>query len=142
MGALHRDKRVGLTTVVDIASLLLESAWCNSIPSRTLYYNYTYIVAKAEECRSDLEGRGVGDVDRTWLLILVTTRSILIFPTANALGYDRKSCMEDDIYPNQDFTYDFMDQTLCMRAISGQEPLIVRVVWRTTYIRINILLTI
>ena len=54
---------MGLTSVVDIASLLIESAWCDSMPSRTLDYNDTDIVAKAEECRSDLEGRGIRDVD-------------------------------------------------------------------------------
>ena len=59
-------------------------------------------------------------MDCRWLLILFTTRHIVILPTANALGYDRKSRMEDGIYPNQDFPYDLMDQTLCMRTIVGQ----------------------
>ena len=63
LGALHGDYRLVLTSVVDIASLLIESAWCDSMPSRTLDYNDTDIVAKAEECRSDLEGRGIRDVD-------------------------------------------------------------------------------
>ena len=57
-------------------------------------------MARAEECRSDLEGRGVGYVDRIWLSILVTIRCIVIVPTENALGYNRKSCMEDGIDPN------------------------------------------
>ena len=77
-------------------------------------------MAKAEECRYDLEGRGVGDVDRRWLSILITTRRIVIFPTANALGYDRISRMEDSIDPNQYFPHDLMNQTLCMRTISGR----------------------
>ena len=77
-------------------------------------------MSKAEECRSDLEGRGVGDVDRRWLSRLVTTRRIAIVPTENALGYDRKSLMEEGIYPNQYFPYDLMDQTLCMWNISGR----------------------
>ena len=59
LGALHGDKRVCLTAVVDIASLLVESAWCDFIPYQTSDYNDTDIMAKAEECLSDLERRGV-----------------------------------------------------------------------------------
>ena len=94
---------MGLAAVVDVASLLLEFAWCNSIPSRTSYYNDTDIMAKAEACRSDPGGIYVGDVERRWLLILVTMRSIVIVPTINVLGHNRYSCTEDGINPNQDF---------------------------------------
>ena len=120
LGALHGDERVSLTAVLDIASLLLESDWCDSMPSQTLDYNDTDIMAKAEEFLSNLEGRGVGDVDRRWLSILVTTRRIFILPTVNALGYDRNSRMEDGIDANKYFPYYLMDQTLCMQTISGR----------------------
>ena len=120
LGALHGDDSVGLTVVVDIASLLLEYSWYDSIPSRTSYYNDTDIMAKVEEFRSNLEGRGVEDVDRRWLSIFFMTRSIFIVPTMNAPEYDHKSCTEDGIDPNQDFPYNLMDRTLCMRTIYGQ----------------------
>ena len=110
---------MGLTAVVDVASLLLEFAWCNSIPSRTSYYNDTDIMAKVEEFRSNLEGRGVEDVDRRWLSIFFMTRSIFIVPTMNAPEYDHKSRTEDGIDPNQDFPYNLMDRTLCMRTVAG-----------------------
>ena len=32
LGALHGYERLGPTAVVEITSLLLESAWCKSIP--------------------------------------------------------------------------------------------------------------
>ena len=119
-GALHGDERVGPTAVVEIASLLLESAWCESIPSRPSDYNDTDIMAQAATCRSDLKGRGVGDAERRWLSRLVTTRRIVIVPTANALGYDRKQRTEGGIDPNRDFPYDLEDATQCMRTVAGR----------------------
>ena len=89
--------------MVEITSLLLELAWCESIPSRILDYNDTYIMAEDEACRYVIEGRVVGDAERIWLSRLVTTRRIVIVPIANALGYDRKSQTEDCINSNQDF---------------------------------------
>ena len=50
---------------------------------------------------------------------MVTTRLIVIVPTANAMGYDCKSRMEDGIDPNQYFPYYLMDRTLCMRTVAG-----------------------
>ena len=89
--------------MVEIASLLLESAWCKTIPSRPPDYNDIDIMTKAEAFQSDLEGRGVGDAERRWLSRLVMMRRIVIIPTANALEYDHKSRMEDGMDPNQDF---------------------------------------
>ena len=66
-------------------------------------------MAGAVPCQSDLEGRGVGDADRRWLLRLVTTRCIVIVPTVHTMGYDCKSPTEDGIDPNQNFTYDLTD---------------------------------
>ena len=47
-GSLHGDKRVGPMEVVEIASLLLESAWCESVPSRPSDYNNIDIMAEAD----------------------------------------------------------------------------------------------
>ena len=60
-------------------------------------------MAEAEACGSDMEGRGVGDAERIWLSILITTKRIFIAPTVNALGYNRKSHIEDVIDLNQYF---------------------------------------
>ena len=49
LGYLNGYERVGLTAVVEIASLLFESTWFNSIPFLTSDYNDTDIMAKAEE---------------------------------------------------------------------------------------------
>ena len=59
-------------------------------------------MAEAEACQSDLKERGVGDAECRWLSRLVTTRRIVIVPTANALEYNHKSRMEDGIDPNLD----------------------------------------
>ena len=101
--------------MVEIASLLLELSSCDSIPSRPLDYNDTDIMAEAEVCRSDLEGRGVGDVEHRWLSIFVTTRHIVVVPTSNLLGYNCKSRTEGGIDPNQYFPCDLMDQTQYMQ---------------------------
>ena len=57
-GSLHGEKRVGTMVVVEIASLLLGSACCESIPSQPSYYNNIDIMAEAEACRSDMERGG------------------------------------------------------------------------------------
>ena len=57
-------------------------------------------------------------MERRWLSRLVTTLCIFIVLTADALGYDCKSRMEEFIDPNQSFPYDLMDQTLFICAIA------------------------
>ena len=54
-------------------------------------YNDTDIMAEAEACQSDLEGRGVVDAENIWLPRLVTMRRIVIIPNVNALGCDSKN---------------------------------------------------
>lgn len=113
-GALHGDERVGPTTVMEVAMLLLEAAQCES------YYYYTS-ENQYEGCKEELRKKGVHD-DRTrrWLARLVATRRIIVVPSANALGYYRNEREEDGIDPNRDFPYDLMDATQCMQTVAGR----------------------
>jgi hypothetical protein len=115
-GALHGDERVGPTTVMEVAILLLEAAQCESY-----YYTSETQPQKYHGCREELRKKGVQD-DRTrrWLARLVTTRRIIIVPSANALGYYRNEREEDGIDPNRDFPYDLLDATQCMQTVAGR----------------------
>ena len=73
-------------------------------------------MTESEACRSDLEGRGVGDAYRRWLSRLVTTRGVFIVPNTNAPGYDRKSWTEDSIHLNRYFPKNLADQSDSMYA--------------------------
>jgi Zinc carboxypeptidase len=107
-GALHGDERVGPTTVMEVAILLLEAAQCEN----KIFY---------DECREELQRKGIQD-DRTrrWLARLVATRRIIIVPSANALGYYRNEREEDGIDPNRDFPYDVVDTSQCMQTVAGR----------------------
>jgi hypothetical protein len=104
-GALHGDERVGPTAVVETASLLAYAASCESSPTVT--------------CKTRLSDMGIDDANRQWLARLVTTRRIVIVPTANALGYARGVREEGTIDPNRDFAFD-QDPDLCMRSIAAR----------------------
>ena len=58
-------------------------------------------MADAKSCRITLEQKGINDKHRQWLARLVTTRRIVIVPTANALGYYQNIREEDGIDPNR-----------------------------------------
>lgn len=74
----------------------------------------------ARNCRSALYDRGIDDVHRKWLARLVSTRRIIILPTANALGYYHKRRLENNKDPNRDFPYDLKDNTACMTTIAAR----------------------
>lgn len=129
-GALHGDEVVGPTTVMETAHLLLEAATCESLPQGRAW-NGTYYVALSEEelkeelqlatnCREALAKRGVFPVHRKWLARLVTTRTIIVVPSANALGYFRRTRKEGDIDPNRDFPFDRNNDTNCLESIAGR----------------------
>eukprot|EP00934_Nitzschia_sp_Nitz4_P005610 Nitzschia sp. Nitz4//scaffold51_size120721//27077//29260//NITZ4_003719-RA/size120721-processed-gene-0.113-mRNA-1//1//CDS//3329553838//5600//frame0 len=113
-GCLHGDERVGPTSVMEAAQLLLESAACEGLP-RTREER-----PDAHACRQALYKKGVYDVHRKWLARLATTRRIVIVPTANALGYFRKVRTEGTIDPNRDFPYDVTDPSMCMQTIAAR----------------------
>mmetsp|Transcript_1411 Transcript_1411/g.2591 ORF Transcript_1411/g.2591 Transcript_1411/m.2591 type:complete len:1395 (-) Transcript_1411:931-5115(-) len=218
-GALHGDERVGPTAVLETAAILLESAWCESLPRVVLgdamggkrvsdevddepsrrikkkvksgnrYRRHKtggwqrrrrrrrrskverrqrvirsakvekgeqeYIAQKMRQrrqellaqedvqrprstaatyyppdqldeariCRASLSSRGIAGAERRWLARLVSTRRIVILPTANALGYARNVRHEgdkQDLDPNRDFPFDLADPTMCMRTVAAR----------------------
>jgi len=91
-GELHGNERVGPTTMMEFARLLLESyAAC----------------------------------DNPWLQRLVNTRSIVIMPSTNALGYFQDVREENHVDPNRDFPID--NPSSCMTTIAARA---VNEVWR------------
>jgi Zinc carboxypeptidase len=105
-GALHGDERVGPTAVVEMAQIVLRAAACEA--------------NLRESCRASLLAMGIKDRDRRWLARLVTTRRLVIVPTANALGYDRNQREEGEVDVNRDFPFDVLDSRDCMRSVAAR----------------------
>jgi hypothetical protein len=126
-GALHGNERVGPTATLETAKLILEAAYCESLPrySKAPDLNtedgsdWSLEVQEALACRENLAGIGIKDTQRKWLARLVTTRRIVISPMTNALGYDRNTREEGTIDPNRDFPFD-QNPTECMQTIAGR----------------------
>ena len=118
-GCLHGNERVGPSSVTEAASLLLEAAACVALPTDPADATS---VADAIACRRDLDERGIGEAHRRWLARLVSTRRIVIMPTANALGYYQNRREEGGIDPNRDFPFDIEpnDSDKCMQTIAGR----------------------
>jgi hypothetical protein len=99
------NERVGPTSVMEAATLLLEAATCESRPHKSDSPHDASTIgdemADAKSCRMALGGKGINDKHRQWLARLVTTRRIVIVPTANALGYYQNTREEDGIDPNR-----------------------------------------
>lgn len=104
-GALHGDERVGPTAVMEAAKLLLQAAACQA--------------NGGSQCQLDLQNQGMTNKQRQWLARLVTSRRILIVPTANSLGYYRIDRNEDYVDPNRDFPFD-PSSTSCMTTIAAR----------------------
>jgi len=113
-GCLHGDERVGPTSVMEASHLLLEAAYCEGLPRDASE------IKIANECRADLKDKGIDDVQRKWLARLVSTRRIVVVPTANALGYYRDTREEENIDPNRDFPYDLINYDTCMQSIAAR----------------------
>jgi hypothetical protein len=137
-GAVHGNERVGPSAVVEAAKLLLDAAYCESLPGimPSKYNNdeneeefdvntemgaeWLLQADKGRTCREELYKRDISDDQRQWLARLVTTRRIVILPTANALGYDQNRREENGVDPNRDFPFDVLDKTKCMQTIAGR----------------------
>jgi Zinc carboxypeptidase len=135
---LHGDERVGPTSVMEAANLLLEAASCEALPrwnktavddphsaqsqhSSTIHHTaWQSELEEAKKCRNTLRAKGIDDIHRQWLARLLATRRIVVVPTANALGYARNSRTELSRDPNRDFPYDVEDPKDCMRTIAGR----------------------
>ncbi|CAM9746702.1 unnamed protein product [Chrysoparadoxa australica] len=90
-GCLHGNERIGPTTVVEVAELLLQASVC-------------YSNNEASECQEDK--LLAGDPETVaWLAHLVETRNIYIMPTANAWGYYHDKREENGVDPNRDFPF-------------------------------------
>ena len=83
---------LGSDKVFGLASVMLESANCESIPSsgsvddsndKTNYLS-TVTTDRRLQCRTDLNDRGVSTKDVEWLANLVFTRRTIVLPSATA----------------------------------------------------------
>lgn len=121
-GCLHGNERVGPTAVMEATALLLEAAHCEALPSdNDKNHNHEESSASAaKDCRRKLKDKGIDNVHRKWLARLVTTRRIVVVPTANALGYYQNRREEGKVDPNRDFPYDLEDDSKCMQTIAGR----------------------
>ena len=84
---------LGSDKVFGLASVMLESANCESIPSsgsvddsndKTNYYLSSVTTDRRLQCRTDLNDRGVSTKDVEWLANLVFTRRTIVLPSAAA----------------------------------------------------------
>ncbi|CAB9526608.1 Zinc carboxypeptidase [Seminavis robusta] len=124
-GELHGNERVGPTAVMEATRILLEAAACQALPRFTHNNDTQWELdsAKAVTCQGRLSDRyGMSDIQQQWLARLVSTRRIIVVPTANALGYYRNAREEGNVDPNRDFPYDHLpsDTDECMRTIAAR----------------------
>jgi hypothetical protein len=121
-GEVHGNEQVGPTAVLEAAQILLDAATCESLPRISIKddLDWDAELITAQSCRQTWSDRGYADYDRQWLARLVSTRRIVLVPTANALGYFRKVREEDGIDPNRDFPYDLVDAKACMQTVAGR----------------------
>lgn len=146
-GELHGNERVGPTAVLEAAGLLLQAAECESYPLQStatstshkpasskwetlldllLSFRRENVLAEeletAQNCRKVLSNGGINNHVRKWLARLVSTRRIIIVPTANALGYYQNVRREEDIDPNRDFPYNILSSNSdqCMQSIAAR----------------------
>jgi Zinc carboxypeptidase len=124
-GEVHGNEQVGPTAVLEASQLLLDSAQCEALPRPSILKsnNKEEIqneIQRAQDCRHNLYNRGIDDNHRQWLARLVSTRRLVVVPTANALGYYRNEREEENIDPNRDFPYEISDPQLCMQTIAAR----------------------
>jgi len=128
-GTMHGDETVGPSVAMEVAELLLEAAYCESLPrgieppketEDSKWTEWEDELKDARRCRIKLKENSISDVDRKWLARLVTTRRIVIVPTTNALGYFRETHKEDGLDPKDDFPFENKDPADCMQTIGAR----------------------
>lgn len=146
MSPFSGNERVGPTSVMEAVTLLLEAATCEAMPIKPAAHGAAAPGSKisdAKSCRMALKKKGIDEKHRQWLARLVTTRRIVVIPTANALGYYQNKREENGIDPNRyvfvyntmmnkrsiltralyfdrDFPIDVTDEKICMQTIAGR----------------------
>jgi len=128
-GTMHGDETIGPTIVMELAELLLEAAYCESLPrgmeppketDEKKWIEWEDELKDARKCRSNLKANSIYDVDRKWLGRLVTTRRIVIVPAINALGFYRNEHREDKLDPKDDFPFESETPQECMQTIASR----------------------
>jgi hypothetical protein len=123
-GEVHGNEQVGPTAVLEAAQLLMDAATCEAHPRREIRVKdpaaWDNELTRAQTCRQEMKAYDITDSQRQWLARLVTTRRIVIVPTANALGYFRKVREEDMVDPNRDFPYDLTKPDECMVTVAAR----------------------
>ena len=141
-GSVHGNERVGPTSLLEMSELMVEAAYCESLPRMRFKPSKSHTdesveteeeatttelweaeLASALTCRQDLAtNKGVPSPYRQWLARLVSTRRTIVIPTANALGYSRNEREEEKVDPNRDFPFDISSSKSneCMQTIAGR----------------------
>ncbi len=120
VGAIHGDDKLGVTVVMETASILLEAATCESKPRNVANEYWDEEVLNAQQCRTRLREEGIDDERRKWLARLVSTRRIVVVPALNALGFDRNERTEGSNDPDKDFPYIPYHNSSCMETIAAR----------------------
>ena len=115
-GALHGDERLGPTVVMETAAVLLAAAACEALPGVHPSLNE---LSDAKDCREDLKATGVDDHQRKWLARLVSTRRIVVIPSANSLGFFYNTRNESNVDPDTDFPVATMEND-CMKSVASR----------------------
>lgn len=104
-GEIHGNERMGPSTSLFIAQLLVNSASCE-------------IDKSIESCKL-LDMDGISSKQRIWLAFLSTRRDTFIIPTANCLGYILNRRDDAGIDPNRDFSYGRLNSE-CMQSTTAK----------------------
>ncbi|CAN0079464.1 unnamed protein product [Ascophyllum nodosum] len=110
-GCLHGDEQVGPNAVLEAAKIMVYAAVCQADGS-------------AKEC--DYEAFRGAPASVPWLARLALTRSTVVMPMANPIGYYKVVRTENHLDPNRDFPYQ-QDASRCMTTIAARA---VNEVWR------------
>ena len=145
-GSVHGNERVGPSSLLEMSELLVEAAYCESLPRMRLKPTrlvddpengaslnmseeeeanrmWQKELESAKSCRQDLAtNKGIPSPYRQWLARLVSTRRTVVIPTANSLGYSRDQREEAGIDPNRDFPFDIEkgNEDQCMQTTAGR----------------------
>lgn len=107
-GEIHGDERVGPSSTIHAAQLLVHAANCE--------------ISKKQDSCDYLEkemGIAKGSDQRLWLAFLATRRDTMVIPTANCLGYMQNRREDAGVDPNRDFGYSRSDDN-CLRSTTAR----------------------